>query len=351
MTQPPLYQRSRDLNFGSPAGFLHSPPARQAIDPRNPSGIPITLYAVIGTWFEADIIEATVRNCFVNGCSKVFIVDNASPDDTCAVAERAGAVIARTYQTDYYDEDYRLRIMNEVMQEATERDKHPCLWWLSLDADELPCGPHGEKVIDYLATIDANVNCIGANAIDLYPTEPPYYVPGKHPADCMDKGMWRRGWHWCCATHHWKHPLLRQDNGFYGLGQGRGSHQPFRHRNHGPAIEPHSEIVMFHAPLRSKEIAVARLNALCVKKPELGGNYRSVGDDHNTGGNGAIKRWRSLEHIYAGEWDRVELPHAQAYGRNITGISLYPWRRLLKFNGFPRWYEAELKRMELPLIV
>src|ERR1019366_5463186 len=35
---------------------------------------PVALYALIGTWFEGDVIEATVKNCFANGCQKVFLL-------------------------------------------------------------------------------------------------------------------------------------------------------------------------------------------------------------------------------------------------------------------------------------
>ena len=58
--------------------------------PRPISVLPVRLFGLVGTWFEADIIEATVRNAFAQGCERVFIIDNESPDDTVERAVAAG---------------------------------------------------------------------------------------------------------------------------------------------------------------------------------------------------------------------------------------------------------------------
>ena len=352
-TPPPLHGRSQELNHGAPAGFRKMKPD---LFKSYQSSLP-TLYAVIGTWYESDVIEATVKNCFANGCTKVFLVDNDSPDDTKERALKVGAEIGRIYRTQFYDDDLRLRLMNDVMKEVTEHEKLPNLWWLALDADEFPCGPRGERLLDYLRDLDARVNCVGANAIDLYPTTEPYYSPGMHPADTMPEGLARklvRGV--CCESGHWKHPLLRYEGGVFNMAQSRGQHVPFVQPGTATPLESDETIVIFHAPIRAKEATFKRLEALCAKKEELGGQHRSAGDDHLINAQGAIKRWRSLEHVYAGRWDQVELPHAQIYGGAITGIALYPWRRLLpKLKSFPRWYPdpnatMTAGKVELPLV-
>ena len=46
------------------------------------------LFAVIKSWMDEDIIEATVRNAFVQGADAVFLVDNASTDATLARAAK-----------------------------------------------------------------------------------------------------------------------------------------------------------------------------------------------------------------------------------------------------------------------
>ena len=55
------------------------------------------LFAIVGTWMEADVIEATVKNAFTQGCERVFLVDNESPDDTVEKAIAAGAELACSF--------------------------------------------------------------------------------------------------------------------------------------------------------------------------------------------------------------------------------------------------------------
>ena len=56
-------------------------------NPRQPDTLPgVRMFAVLGTWMEADVVAATVRNAMTQGCERVYLVDNGSPDDTIAVA-------------------------------------------------------------------------------------------------------------------------------------------------------------------------------------------------------------------------------------------------------------------------
>ncbi len=317
------------------------------------------LYAIIGTWFEGDVITATVKNCFANGCSKVFILDNDSPDDTCALAKAAGANIAEVYKTDFYDDGLRVRKMNQFMRKITNRERQPDLWWLFIDADEFPCGPHGEKLIDYLKTLDDKHNCVGGMAIDLYPTTTTGYTRDRHPADCMPTGIPRKGEF--CSLAHWKHQLLRTRNGEVNLCQTRGLHtlaakrvpnDLIKRRQPYLVLEPNTTIPIFHAPMRAKEDTERRLSVLCSKEQD--GYNRGSLDDAFTNNNGSIKRWRTLEHVYNGEWDKVELPHTQRFGMDVVGIALYEWRKLLPdVLTFPRWYELETEqpaKLSLPLL-
>src|SRR5262249_15443255 len=90
----------------------------------DPSVLPsIRMCGIIGTWLEADIIAATVQNAITQGCERVYLVDNDSPDATVATACAAGAILACSYQTAYYDEILRLRHMNDVVREVS--NSHP----------------------------------------------------------------------------------------------------------------------------------------------------------------------------------------------------------------------------------
>ena len=96
-TNHPLWQRpvlvgrrgaSRTL---SALGLAH-PWVKRRRNPAWPDVLDdFRLFAIIGTWMEADVIEATVRNAFTQGCERVFLVDNDSPDDTVERALAAGA--------------------------------------------------------------------------------------------------------------------------------------------------------------------------------------------------------------------------------------------------------------------
>jgi len=49
------------------------------------------LFGLVTAWMEGDVIAATVANAFNQGCERVFLLDNDSPDDTVAQAQGAGA--------------------------------------------------------------------------------------------------------------------------------------------------------------------------------------------------------------------------------------------------------------------
>jgi glycosyltransferase involved in cell wall biosynthesis len=312
------------------------------------------LFAVIGTWMEADIIEACIRNCYANGCKEVFIIDNDSPDDTVKIAKDTGAIIAEVYKTEFYDDSLRIQKMNTLMRKIIEKFKFPNAWWLALDADEFPCGPNGERLIDYLASLDSIYNTVGAWAADLFPTNDPGYIPNMHPADCMPTGIFRNGEF--CPRLHWKHSLLRYTDGNFTSCQSRGLHapcvQPMRRPPGNIVIEPLMGFCMFHAPYRAKEATFNRLREL--NKPKDNGHTRSTIDDRVTRNNGAIKKWHTLERIYAKDWRNVDFAHTHIYGRGITGIALYPWQTIFPgLKTFPRWYELETKnagRIHLPVL-
>lgn len=322
----PGFARSRELNSGAPAGWKQCMPVTVG-NPLVTEGPPIGWSAVISTWNDADIVGANIRNCFDNGCSEVVILDNASDDFSVREAEFAGAVIGEVYETEFYDDDLRIRKQNLLVQSRVEKQASPDHWWAFLDADEFVVGRGGEPLIDTLQSVWSGCRTIGTNVVDLFPTDREY-VRGDHPATCFDFGVRKKeGRGVYCAEGHYKHVLLRYSGGRYDIAQTRGNHCPAVSGN-TDLFEPAITLPMFHAPFRRKEDTFARLKKLCTKDRSLGGRHRSAGDDQVTGNNGAIKRWQSLEHVYAGRWDEVEIAHSQLYGRAVKGIALYPWRTI-----------------------
>src|SRR5262245_29704922 len=120
------------------------------------------LFAILGTWMEADVIEATVKNAFTQGCERVFLVDNESPDDTVEQAIDAGAELAGSFATAHHEERLRIRLMNEAASEISAADGSEHIWWAWLDADHFQHGPCGLTVREYLATLDRSFRIVGA---------------------------------------------------------------------------------------------------------------------------------------------------------------------------------------------
>jgi hypothetical protein len=316
------------MNGGAPAGWkTHFPIMRPDDLLRTPSCAKV--YAIVSSWFDGDIIEATVRNCFQNGCEKVFLLDNDSPDDSVKNASKAGAEVAEVYRTEYYNEDLRIKKQNEFVRSVVERENHEELWFVFLDADEFLTGWQGEPFAHSLRRVPPQFRTVGSNAIDLYPSGDERYIIGEHPAKCMSKGMFRQAGRW--RRHErgcWKHVPLLYRNGVYDIAQCRGNHAPSLPPNAPLVFEPDWGLWIFHAPIRREEDARRRLRALCAKGSGVGDKHRSAGDDQVTGGHGAIKRFRSLDAIFRQDWANIEQPHSQIYGRTVLGVTLYPWRKI-----------------------
>ena len=105
----------RKLNGGAPPEWKITSPSlsRDVCSEKNA----IDVVAIISTWFDADIIYANVRNCFLQGCSRVLLLDNDSPDESVKIAVSAGAEVAEVYSTEFYDDDLRIYRENEIQFE------------------------------------------------------------------------------------------------------------------------------------------------------------------------------------------------------------------------------------------
>jgi hypothetical protein len=340
----PGQQNQTNLNSGAPKGWCvqrpESAPWDQLCAPKG-SSLPL-LSAVVSTWKDWDIIGACVRNCFAQGCSEVLILDNDSQDDTVERAVTAGATVGKVYSTRMYDDDLRVSLQNALVKERVESGINTEQWWLTLDADEFPCGQGGSRLVDTLSSLPDRVTTVGYDCLDLYPMTPDEYVVGQHPASCMPFGVRRSGGRLCygLSCSHWKHPVLRY-RGKFDVAQMRGNHVP-AYPSARPTYEPSTTLWMFHAPFRRRVDTEARLRALC--------NGRNKWDDDVTRGNGAVKRFKSLEAVYNGWWDRVELPHTQMYGRDVVGLTVYPWRTLVPSLDHLFSNEESSGRISLPCV-
>jgi hypothetical protein len=321
----PGKDRHKKLNGGSPLGWVIKTPK---IIQHELTSSPASLVGIISTWFDSDIIEANVKNCFKQGFDRVLILDNASHDKSVSRAVACGAQVGEVYETAFYDDDLRIAKENDIAKTAVESSSGD-LWVVSLDADEFLHGFGGLTVKESLCSLPQQVRIIGSHAVDLYPESPDAYKIGEHPGICMPNGCLRKGVF--CPNLHWKHVAIRYSNGLFDIAQTRGNHIPSVSKvSHAPS-ESCFSLPIIHAPFRRYEDSRARLKRLCGKDKSLGNKPRSAGDDQVTGNMGAIKRWNCLEDVYAGRWDRVEIPHCRMlYGREVTGICLYPWKNFFK---------------------
>ena len=302
-------------------------------DSRRPSRI--RLFAVLGTWMEEDVVGATVRNAFVQGCEQVYLVDNASPDDTVAVACSEGATLARSFHTDSYDEDLRLRHMNAVVREVSEKEPDRHIWWLFLDADEFHHGPFGMTLSDYLSTLDEQFRVVGSRFFNHYPTTAPHYLSGHHPLDFQP--LCEEISYPMCSKGHRKHPLIRLDKDRAVITASKGFHLV-----HCPdaLYEPAQPCFLHHFPFRT-EAATRRRLELLWRKPAYGSSR--AGQTGET--THMLARFRSLDAVYSQRWSEVvnflELdPITRGLPQATAALTLMPWSEAVGREHQPalRWY-------------
>lgn len=271
----------------------------QRPNPRRARPLPeLRLFAVLGTWMEADVVGACVRNARTQGCERVFLVDNASPDDTVAEAVAAGAEPVVSYGTARFEERMRADLMNGVVRQVSLASGEPYVWWLYLDADEFPHGPGGRTIRELLAALDRRFRVVGAHYYEHFPTATPAYVPGTHPLDRMP--LCRLRTYARCPAGHVKHPLQRFDRDGPEITAGPGFHSV---HSRVPPFEPEAAILLHHFPFREEATTRARLAAFCGPRPdaEARGAFQSGFEREAFGKpSAAMRRWEMLDAIYGG---------------------------------------------------
>jgi hypothetical protein len=238
-----------------------SPPelwARAEENPAAPEPLErLRLFAVLGVWMEEDVIEATVRNAFRQGCERVYLLDDGSPDRTVERALAAGAVLASRYESDRYDEAERMRRLHAVVEEISPGEADDHVWWLYVDGDEFHHGPRGLTLREYLATLDRRFRVVGARLFNHFPDGAPAAVEGRHPLDtqplCYELPFPR------CERCHSNHPLQRWDRGGPPIVPVGGAHTG---QCAATLLEPTQGVFFQHFPYREEAVTRRRLERL-----------------------------------------------------------------------------------------
>ena len=296
----------------------------------------VGLYAIVVTWMEADVIEATVANALAQGCDRVLLVDNDSPDDTVVRAEAAGGELARSFSTPQLDELLKIRVLNETVAEVSEAGDLDHIWWLWLDADEFVHGPGGATVRELVTGLDRRFRIVGSRYFNHFPKGAPESLPGLHPLDFQPLCQEKAGN--LCAAGHRKHHLQRWDRSGPAITSGLGFHAA---RADVTLVELAASTFTHHFPYRLEADTRARFDALCGRD----GSGRARVDPydqqirHNAGTvSDMSKRYRTLDHVYAGEWSEVE--NLRRHGERM-GVEPEPWAALVDpaDAASARWYE------------
>jgi hypothetical protein len=269
------------------------------------------LFAILSTFLEEDVVAATVANCLRQGCERVYLVDNASPDATVERAVAAGATLARSFASERYDEAERVAHMQAVVDEVSEGQEADHVWWLWLDADEFHHGPRGLTIREYLATLDRRFRVVGARFFNHLPDREPAYADGKHPLDCQPL---------CyeipvpnCDAGHSNHPLQRWSRGAPRITAGLGAHHAVCAE---PLLEPAEGVFFHHFPYRDEAVTRRRLLRLFGRNGDAGDR---IGDDPNHAH--LALRLRSLDAVYRQRWHDVAFfpPCARGYVPELRG--------------------------------
>jgi hypothetical protein len=287
----------------SPSGSGRSwTPRWVAAEPNPPAPEPLEsfrFFCVLCTWLEEDVVEATVANAFLQGCERVYLVDNGSPDATVERAVRAGAILARTFAEGYFDEREKIRQMEGVVQDVSAAEGAEYIWWLYLDADEFYHGPGGLTLREHLATLDRRFRVVGARLFDHLPTGEPAYAEGRHPLDFQPL-CWETRFPYCDLGHR-KHHLRRWERGGAAIAPDDEGLLGFHvARSSEFLLEPAPAAFVHHFPFRAEETTRARLERLFGTS---GAGATRIAD---RGGDAHMRvRLRSVDALYRGLWADV----------------------------------------------
>lgn len=280
-----------------------------------------SFYALLFTWYEADIMAANIENLRQQGVDRIFIIDNDSPDDTREVAEAYGAEIISIYRSNNFNEQMKVRKVNEFTKKIVDEAPHDHVWVLHLDADELPTGPHGMTIRQYIETLDRQFRVVGSVWVNHDPNLSVQNIPGFHPEEFQPFAAYH-GTEGVCDLTHDKHQLIRHDKQGPLIEVSGGYHWYNSNVLHA---EPHDCIWNHHFKFREYDVTEQRLRVL--NETRLA--QRNAVAKRRTQNDEAECFWSDRFKKLRGFYDRHPSGHT--------------WPELVNTPSIPKWYtEQEL---------
>lgn len=298
------------------------------------------LFGLIVTWKEADVIEATVKNAFAQGCERVFLVDNESPDDTVELAVAAGAELAATFATEQHDEPVKIKVLNDTVARMSGEDGRDHIWWLWLDADEFVHGPRGLTVREYLSGLDHRFRIVGSRYFNHFPDRKPEAISGFHPLDFQPLCEELPADDFCPLGHR-KHHLQRFDRNGAPITALLGFH---RTSCEVRLAEPTEGCFTHHFPYREESVTRARVAAITGRSGGVQSARNAQRDQQVYQASGQVsdmsRRARTLDHVYAQKWSQVD--NLRRKGKQI-GVTPRSWSELVQAADVSsaRWYTKD----------
>jgi glycosyltransferase involved in cell wall biosynthesis len=328
-------RQARDLNGRSRYVLkdVHWRPqwTRPEENPASPEPVSAPLFAIMGIYNEADVIEAAVHNAFAQGVERVYLVDNASTDDTVPRAVGAGAILADRFETQCFEESLRVLLMNAVVWRISSAERAEHVWWLWMDADEFSHGPAQLTIADYLAGLDRRFRVVGADVFRHFPHATPAYVTGFHPLEFQPMcELFRQPTMPMCRLWHYKHSLQRFDRAGPYLTASRGFHT-CTPNDKAQLVEPATGIVTHHFQFREEERTRRRLAE--VYDTESGRGLQN----QTLKALGGLRRLKTADAVYAQRWDEVD---NHRFNKSDRGVHLRPWSDFSGWSQPKRWYGA-----------
>lgn len=274
------------------------------------------LYGLCQAWNEDDVIYATVRNLFLQGADEVFVIDDASDDDTPVEARAAGATVIGDASDGTFDEVRRTRRIAEVIEErsaAADRD----VWWIMVDADEFPRGPGARTIRDLALALPPSVDTIGSRVLEHYPSGRSEPRRRHHPLDELPLAHWHVNP--ACPAGHWKHQMMRvREPGELRFMMGR--HTIAAPAAGKPVVESRESLLMHHFPLRARWRTEERFRT--ANSPA--GRYGGSGNEFRI--RRVETRLRTLALCYAEEYESLPVMYP---GERRFGVEVRDWRGLV----------------------